>query len=77
MPTHEYHLICEVCGDAFTARRADATACKGACRVTRYRRRQAAATELLRRQTVAIRDGADEATLTTLAREAERLLERR
>lgn len=74
MSTPEYHLKCEVCGDAFTARRAGATACKSACRVTRHRRRQAAAAELLRRQTAAIRDGADAATLTALAREAERLL---
>lgn len=77
MPTPEYHLKCEVCGDAFTARRSDATACKSACRVTRHRRRQTAAAELLSRQTSAIRDGADEATLTALAREAERLLGRR
>jgi predicted nucleic acid-binding Zn ribbon protein len=65
---------CSVCGSPFQAKRDDARLCSITCRTRAHRARQAAAVDLLRRQTEAITSGADPAILATLARDARRLL---
>jgi hypothetical protein len=68
---------CAHCHHPFEGR-ADARFCSSACRSASARElsaaRLAAAKSLLIRQTRAILDGADRATLDAIAREAERIL---
>jgi hypothetical protein len=66
-------MTCHRCGSTFTATRSDARHCSTNCRVLAHHVRRTQAVELLRRQTRAIIDGADEAVLAAIAREAEAL----
>lgn len=76
---------CVFCRADYESRRLGSMYCRPACKHRAMRRRQALAQELadtraaltqdlLTRQTQAIADGADEAVLSALAREAEVLL---
>ncbi|MBT2523268.1 hypothetical protein [Arthrobacter sp. ISL-28] len=71
---------CQICGSTFEASRVDAVQCSQACRQSAFRARQAvvsahnaAAADLLRRQTAALSAGADPVALAAIAREAETL----
>lgn len=75
-----FRNTCEHCRTGYTAYNSRSRFCRDSCRVAAHRdakaKRENAALDLLARQSAALAAGADPAVLASLAREAQRLLER-